>query len=124
MKDNKENNKDKNKEKDKDKDKEDVNCRKYRNSITFKKRTNLIIPIINNKEEKPIKRESTTKNKNKKKILIHTKLFDEPELNNSSKKEIKNRPSLFYNQNDEFITLRSGIDNKELDENNNIKLKN
>ena len=34
---------------------------------------------------------------------------------------MKNRPSLFYNQNDEFITLRSGIDNKELDENNNIK---
>ena len=36
-------------------------CTKYRNSITFKKRTNLIIPIITNKEEKTIKRESTLK---------------------------------------------------------------
>ena len=105
--------------KNKDKDKENEMCTKYRNSITFKKRTNLIIPIITNKEEKTIKRESTLKKKNKKKILIHTKIVDEPEINNNCKTEQNNNSNLFYNQNDEFITLRSGIDN-ELEESKNL----
>ena len=117
-------NKNKGKNKEKDKEKDENICTKYRNSITFKKRTNLIIPIITNKDENPIKKESPIKKKNKKKILIHNKIIDESEINNNSKRENNNNSNLFINQNDEFITLRSGIDNNELKENKNLNNEN
>ena len=114
-------NKNKGKNKEKDKEKDENICR---NSITFKKRTNLIIPIITNKDENLIKKESPIKKKNKKKILIHNKIIDESEINNNSKRENNNNSNLFINQNDEFITLRSGIDNNELKENKNLNNEN